>query len=109
MPSYLEKHCKDLEYFCRAKPSLRKAIIEKADNSFIYCLCECIQNILQGQLPLTPKQKKRLSQHKNNCRRLLTSPLKTKKRIIQQGGFLPAIAPILLPLATQVLSSLFKG
>ncbi|PJE78546.1 hypothetical protein CI610_02516 [invertebrate metagenome] len=108
MSSYLEKHCKDLEYFCQAEPSIRKAILEKASKSFIYCLCECIQNILQGRLPLTPKQKKRLSRHKQKCRQLLKSPFKTKKRIIQQGGFLPAITSILLPLATQVLSGLFK-
>ena len=51
MSSYLEKHCKDLEYFCRAKPSVRKVILDKANKSFVYCLCECIQNILQGRLP----------------------------------------------------------
>ena len=107
--TYLKKHCKELQYLCKAKPSIQKAIVEKANKSLIYCICECVQNILKGHVRLTTNQRKRLRRHKTNLRKLLEkkTSLVGKKRIVQKGGFLGALAPILLPLATQVLSKLF--
>ena len=110
MPSYLEKHCKDLQCLCLASPSKRKALIEKANKSLIYSICECIQNILNGNVVLTKSQKKRLTHQKTACRNLIKKggSVREKKRIIQKGGFLPVLASIALPLVTELVSSLFK-
>ena len=109
MSTYLEKNCKNLYRLCKAKPSIQKAIIEKANRSLIYCICECVENILKGHVTLKKGQRKRLTRHKTHLRKLIKKGgnIHEKKRIIQKGGFLAALAPIVLPLVTQLVSSLF--
>ena len=88
-----------------ATPSARKQIIQKADREFVDCLSACCNNILKGNVPLTQKEKKKLSTHKQKLRKVAqkTVSLKDKKKIIQTGGFLGAI---LGPIAS-VLGGLF--
>ena len=53
----IKKHATDLAYLQKAKPCVRKLLIEKADRGLVECFCEIADNILKGNLPLTPKQK----------------------------------------------------
>ena len=68
----------------------------------LYSLCECSQNILKGNVKLTPAQKRRLVKSKDTLRKLSDRRVKQtqKQRLVQQrGGFigalLSAIAPVL--------------
>ncbi|MCP4491453.1 MAG: hypothetical protein GY820_29685 [Gammaproteobacteria bacterium] len=82
------------------KPNLRKAIIKEASGDVIRCLCDCSHNILNGNIKVTPKQKKQLIRFKNQLR-ALTDKKKTldEKRqvLIQRGAGLPLaiLAPII--------------
>ena len=44
---------KCLHVLAHALPQMCKAIIRAADRELMTCLCECAQNILNGNVPLT--------------------------------------------------------
>ena len=105
----LRKHANDLLYLQKARPCIRKHLIEKADRSLIECLCECADNILKGNVQLTPTQRDQLQRNKVGLRELVKKsvPLKKKKAILQRGGFLGSllapIASVVGPLLTGLL------
>lgn len=103
----LRRNCSTLQFLHRSKPSLRKAIIEKADPQLIKTLCDCCLNILNGNVKLSTKVRKQLSRHKKKLRKLINPKvtLKQKKRVIQEGGFLGALLSSVLPVVTGLLSS----
>jgi hypothetical protein len=57
----------------------------KADRSLVDCLCECVDNILRGNVPLTKPQKEKLARNKAGLRALTKKSvsLKKKKAILQ--------------------------
>ena len=82
-----------------------KAIIGAADDNLICCLCECAQNILNGNVPLNKVHLRKLKRYKTDVRKLVQrrTGKHQKKKILQKGGFLPAL---LAPIALEVLSPL---
>jgi hypothetical protein len=90
-------------------PGQRRALLEVADKKHIEAIYECVLNTLNGNVPLTPCEKKKIKKHKKILRKIAAAKnswKKKKREIIQSGGaFLPAlIAPIL----GGVLSALLK-
>jgi hypothetical protein len=66
----LKKQASDIVYLQKTKPCIRKHLITKADRSIVDCLCECAENILRGNVPLTKLQKGKLKRNKSrpyNC------------------------------------------
>lgn len=90
-----------------ATPRARNQLIRCGDKELINCICECCVNILQGKVPLTPKQKSRLSRHKNKLRTLAKrrTSVRQKKEVIQKGGFLGLILPAVAGVLGGLLSS----
>jgi len=90
----------------KSSPKARSALLKQhCSPEFVKCICECVKNVLVGNVSLTPENKKRLKRHKRSLRRLILkkTPLTEKKRIVQSGGFLGALlGPIV-----KVLSGLF--
>ena len=85
----------------------RKWLKQNLDKDFVECICECTQNLLRGNVPLTKQQKAKLGKRKKTLRKLIGKKLSLKKRkqINQSGGFLGAlIGPIV-----SVLSGLLGG
>jgi hypothetical protein len=85
-----------------ACPKLTKGIISNCDKYLVNDICECILNVLKGNIKLIACSKRKLKKYKTVLRTLIdkSRPLSTKKRlIIQKGGFL-------LPLLTAVLPTL---
>ena len=64
-----------LSLLTKAKPKMCKAIIGAADHELISCLCECAQNILNGNVPLCEGHLKKLQQYHKDVQKL------TKKHI----------------------------
>lgn len=96
-----QKHKDLLRVLQRARPSVRKAILNDADKALVYSICELCDNTLTGNVPLTPSQKQRLKKHKTVLKRLAKrgeSWIKKKKTLAQKGGaFLPLLLSILAP------------
>lgn len=104
------EHCKDiLRVLKKAKPALRKSILERADKGIIYSICELCDNTLAGNVPLTEKHKRKIKKYKNILRELVKrgDNWKQKKQtLVQHGG---AFLPILISLLSSVLGTTFLG
>ncbi|MCP4458738.1 MAG: hypothetical protein GY816_12055 [Cytophagales bacterium] len=110
MTSRLKRHIDLLRVLCNAKPKLRKAILNEVDNDTIRCLCDCSHNVLNGNIALSPKQKKQLTKYRKKLRQLtdIKEPLAFKRKLlVQQGGALPValLAPI-IAIASALLSKI---
>lgn len=108
MSDRVRKHGHTLHVLCKAKPAVAKVIVREGNKDLINALCECCLNVLYGNVPLTSSQRKKLSRHKHVMRKLVVkspaSSLVRKKKLLQTGGFLPAlIAP-----ALSLIGSLIK-
>ena len=99
-------HGSDILYLQKTKPCIRKHIITKADGS----LCECADNILRGNVPLTKLQKEKPKRNKAGLRALTKKSfsLKQKKAILQKGGFLGSLLAPIASVVAPLLSTLFK-
>ena len=59
-----------LRYLQKAKPTQRKALLKVISDDELKTICECILNILQGTVKITPKVKRELQKHKTCLRKL---------------------------------------
>lgn len=107
MSTCTEQTLELLKLISKSKNS--KKIIQKAPNSVIKSLCECVLNVLHGNVPLTKKQLEHLSKHKRCLRKLSVRniPLYEKRRILVQKG--DGFLSVLLPAAVSIISSLIHG
>ncbi|CAF1108807.1 unnamed protein product [Brachionus calyciflorus] len=84
-----------LKILAKCDKKMINSILNGANKDLIHSLCECIYNILKGNVELTERNKTQLIKHKNSLRKLLTkNSIKEKKKIpIQKGGFLQILLP----------------
>ncbi len=111
MAKRVKKHLHTLKLLKTAKPKLRKSLLAQSDNDLIQCLCECCHNVLNGNIKLSPKQKKALSRHKKHLRNLTTKKLSLKKKrhlLVQKGGFLPALLGPIIGIASSLIGGLLN-
>lgn len=104
-----KKHITILQALLHFNKEQREAFLRKADPRIIRCICECALNVLHGNVPLKPDQRKKLRRHASVLRRLAARKgcWKSKKRfVVQSGGFLPLL---LAPILGTVLSNLIGG
>ena len=104
----LRKNASTLKLLHKAKPSLRKAILTKALPELIRCICDCALNVLHRNIAITPHCTRKLSRHKTSLRKLTDKKvsLNTKRKFLQQRGFLPLILSALAPLFGKILGGL---
>ena len=116
MSSRVKRQALILKALSQAHPHVCWAILCGADKDLLQCLSECALNVLKGNVKLTPGQKASLTKYKQKLRKLANKKvsLKEKNRIIQTGGFTPALLTpllklIIIPLAGKLLQSAVKG
>jgi hypothetical protein len=87
---------------------MRKGIIINADKELIYTLCECILNLLNGNINISDEKFNQLKSYKHSFRKILDKKLnlKSKKKlIIQKGGFLEILLPAVISGLSAIISS----
>lgn len=93
----LKKNHHFLHMLAKATPMQKRALLRTATNSQISSLCEICLNILAGHIPLNIK---RLKKFKDTIRKLSKRSISARKKkallVNQSGGFLPALAPVIL-------------
>ena len=54
----------------------------------VHCICDCVHNILQDNIPMNDEEKERLRPHRHCMRKLVDEKTsdRERKRIIQDGG-----------------------
>ena len=82
-------------------------IIDEGGMKLVHCICDCVHNILQGNIPVNEEEKERLKRYKECLRVLVKKKTSDKKRkhLIKEGGFLGSLIPILVGL----VGKLFTG
>jgi len=87
-----------------AAPKLRKAIISNCDRELVNSICECVLNVLNGNVKLSGCVTRKLCKHKAVLRKVADKRVtisSKKKLIVQRGGFLlPLLSAVLPALAT---------
>ena len=82
-------------------------MLDEGGMELVHCICDCVHNILQCNIPVNEEEKERLKRHKECLRKLVnkTTSYKEKKQLIQEGGFLGTLIPTLVGL----VGKLFTG
>ncbi len=109
MSKRLKKNIELLKILKKAKPKQRKLLLKAAENDLIYCLCECIDNVLRGNVKLTAAKKKELAKHATVLRNIVDRRTKLHKKralLVQKGGFLPALLTPVLGIAAGLIGDL---
>ena len=86
----------------------RKALLDVATKQEIDAISECLLNIVNGRVRISPSKIGKLKKIKRHLKDLTNKRCSFKKRkeiLKQEGGFLTSI----LPVALSVLGSLFGG
>ena len=84
-----------------------KRIIDEGGMELVHCICDCVHNILQGNIPVDEEEKERLKRHRHCMRKLANkkTSYSRRKRLIPDGGFLGPLIQILVGL----VGKLFTG
>jgi hypothetical protein len=99
-----EQQLSILKVLFKADPSIRKALLKHADKKLVCTLCECVYNILLGNVKLSTQDQKRLVKNKSLLKRVVkkTKNWKNKRKVIQKGGNI--LISLLTPLLGSILS-----
>ena len=89
-----------------ATPKLRKAIVSNCDRELVLSICECVLNVLNGNVRFSECVARKLRKHRAVLRKVADKrvPLSGKKKlIVQRGGFLlPLLGAVLPTLASLI-------
>ena len=104
MTKRIVKNLDLLKALNQCNTSEQKQLLKTARPELVNAICDCVHNILQGNIPITQHQKKKLKGRKKVLRQLVLRKNKTARRknlLVQHGGgFLSSIlGPVLKTIA----------
>jgi lipoate synthase len=108
MSARLRRNISLLRLLSKSSPSERKVILKRGGPDLIKTICECAENVLNGNVKTTPRRLSALRKHKNHLRRLVRGTLKSQTRHLQQKGggvFIPALLAAALPTIVELLKN----
>ena len=101
MSRRVKTHAVMLNTLAHCSPKQRQLILKTADKGLVDAICECVVNLIRGNVKLSSSQKKTFAKHKRHLRKLADrkTSLKSRKNIIvQRGGFfLPLLSRLIGP------------
>ena len=114
MSEQFQEHLDILDFLQRTNNKNRKHLLSLADKDLVFCICECIINVLNGNVPLTSEQMKALKRHKTVLRELSEKRRKAINRkrqlLVQKGnGFLPILLGPVLAAAGSLISEFIQN
>ena len=109
MSPLAEQHLEFIQFLSKLSPHMRRKLISSLSGCHINTLSEILKNFLLKNITQDPNIIKQLKRYKKQIREVAQNktPIYKKKQILKskKGG---AILSILLPVATALISSLFK-
>ena len=86
---------------------MRNSLINSSNNEQINTICECILNLLNGNISLKDGERIKLSKYKLALRKSLKKiSLKDRKKVfVQNGGFLQILLPSVITGLASIISS----
>ena len=55
-------------------------IIDEGGMELVHCICDCVHNILQGNIPVSEEEKTEFQRHKECLRKLVKKRLQDEKK-----------------------------
>lgn len=109
--SNIERNLELLQIISKCKNKYRNALIKMGDKELISAICECVDNMLQGNVKIDDNTKAILHKYRHTLRKIVQkSTLKSKKKILtQQGGFLPVLLPSILPTIVSSIAAIIAS
>jgi len=101
----------ELKLLSTCKTKLRKAILTNSDADLIKVLRECVYNLLKGNLKVPKEVNGKLNKYKNVLRNFVyekKSLQNKKKYLVQKGGFLQYLLPVVVDLAVRGISNVLN-
>jgi len=101
MSSSLKKYLNQLKFFVGIKnKNVRDQILKQwcNDDNFFNAVKEIVENTMKKTLPIKARERRMLKKYKNTLSEFIKPSIpkrKRKKLVIQSGGFLPILIPIL--------------
>jgi hypothetical protein len=108
----LNKHKNLLLGLSDCKIAVRNGIINNSDKDFIKAICECILNVMNGNVKLNTETHRLLKPFKLTFKKLLNrkNDIERKKHIIiQKGGFLQFLIPAVISGIASIASALISN
>ena len=65
-----------LNSLAHCKLKIRKAILENADKDLVDEICQCVFNLLQGNISLTNAEKEQLNKYRHSLRKIVNFLIK---------------------------------
>lgn len=104
MSKRFKRNSGKLSELYKASAKDKKKTINNASGDLLGALSDCACNIIKGNVPLTTKQFSQLKKHHKHLKSLTKkTSAKSKKKILQKGGFLNIL---LKPIAKLLLGGL---
>ena len=90
-----------------ASKSIRKSMISNASKDFISSLVDAVKKILKGNVTLSRIQLRQLQPYERMLERFTASKtgLRSRKTLLQQGGFLGALLPTIIGVLPDIINS----
>lgn len=99
-----------LDLLTKSNRKKQKILVQNASNEEIKSICEIILNLLKGNLKIDQKDFNKLHKKKKILRNLVKrGSYKSKKFLIQKGGFLQVLIPAIVSGLASVLSSFIRN
>ena len=99
-----------VKMLCKARTSSdRKFLLGDADRDHICCIIDCLHNVQNGNVKISPTARKKIMPFKATVKQLLKGKggvHAKKKLLIQKGGFLPALLVPVLAAAASLISDI---
>lgn len=111
MSKRVKKYAPTLQLLAKCDKKTANAIVKSAKPEFLCCISDICHNILKDRLKLSGKEKRNLSKYKKQIRKIAnrSTTNKSKRELIQKGGFLGAIlAPLLGSIIGPIAKSIIK-
>jgi hypothetical protein len=106
----LKRYYPMLLAFTKGSDSIKKHILKNAPRDFLATISDICFNIINGNVKMSPTNKKNLVKHKDNLRKLARKslPIRNKKNfIIQNGGALSALIPA-ISIVTSLIANIIS-
>ena len=105
------KYADQLTSLPTMSPKARNAVIRGAPKQFIAALVDCAKTLIKGYASMDARQLNAVRRRENHFRKLLNrkTSVPQKKRILQSGGFLPALLGPLFKIGAPLITNLLGG
>ena len=108
----VKKNLVNLEQLVGSTRKKARSILKHANRELLEAVRQCVLNVLNGVVSITPSQKASLKRYRKKLQAIahIKTPLKTRNKLIQTGsGFIIPLITAVLPHIIGGVASLIKG